>query len=37
MKKAFQFAIPLLEKAIEINPNYTEAVELLSLLKKENY
>ncbi len=37
MKKAFEFAIPLVEKAIEINPNYTEAVELLSLLKKENY
>lgn len=36
MKKAFEFAKPLLEKALEINPDYNEASELLSILRKEN-
>lgn len=36
MKKSFEFAKPLLVKAIEINPNYSEAIELLQILKSEN-
>jgi tetratricopeptide (TPR) repeat protein len=37
MKKSFEFARPLLEKAIEINPNFGEAIELLTILKNENF
>lgn len=35
MKKNFDFAKPLLEKAIEINPNYKEANELLKIINSE--
>lgn len=35
MKKAFDYAIPLLEKALQINPHYNEAKELLEYLKTE--
>jgi hypothetical protein len=36
MKKTFQFAKPLLTKALQINPNYEEAKELLDILEKED-
>jgi len=37
MKKAFDYAKPLLEKALEINPNYKEAESLLEHLKDDSY
>jgi tetratricopeptide (TPR) repeat protein len=33
MKKAFEYAKPLLEKALEIDPSYVEAKDLLTILK----
>jgi hypothetical protein len=32
MKKSFEYAKPLLQKALEIQPNYTEAKSLLEIL-----
>ena len=34
MKKSFEFAIPLLKKALEIQPDYKEAKQLLEFLEK---
>lgn len=34
MKKSFEYAIPLLEKAIEIDPGYFEAKKVLAFLKE---
>lgn len=35
MKKTFEFAKPLLIKALQINPKFEEAQELLDILIKE--
>jgi tetratricopeptide (TPR) repeat protein len=34
MKKSFEYARPMLQKALLINPDYTEAKELLEILSK---
>jgi tetratricopeptide (TPR) repeat protein len=34
MKKSFDYARPLLERAIKLNPSYQEAKELLEILYK---
>ena len=34
MKKSFEYAIPLLKKALEIDPGYEEAQKLLSFLEQ---
>jgi len=37
MKKTFEFAKPLLQKALEINPRYEEARELLNIIESEGF
>ena len=34
MKKNFEYAIPLLKKALEIEPDYEEAYKLLKFLEE---
>jgi tetratricopeptide (TPR) repeat protein len=34
MKKSFEYAKPMLHKAISLNPDYPEAKELLEILNK---
>ena len=34
MKKSVEYAIPLLKKALEIDPGYEEAQKLLSFLEQ---
>jgi tetratricopeptide (TPR) repeat protein len=35
VKKAFEYAKPLLKKAINLDPGYKEAIDLLAILEKD--